>query len=813
MIFPTSYNTKEIEEKWQRFWETKNIYAFDPESKKPIFSIDTPPPYVSSAHLHVGHAMSYSQAEFVIRFFRMNGYNIFYPMGFDDNGLPTERFVEKKYKINKGKIKRNEFVELCLKETKLGGETYKKLWKSLGLSVDWNLLYSTINPQCQRISQRSFIHLYKQGRITRHDEPMIWCPQCRTAIAQAEIETEEKSTELHTIVFKTHDGQDLKIATTRPELIPACVGLFVNENDERYKDLIGKEVSVPLMNHSVRVYADNEVSMEYGTGLMMVCTWGDAEDVHRWKEFKLDTRMILDEGGRFTEDAHFLQGLKIEDGRKKIVEILKEKNHLIESKTLTHQVGTHERCQNIVEYLSTPQWFIKILDLKEALLARGRELNWYPDYMRHQYEEWVENLKWDWCISRQRYYGVPFPVWYCNSCDEIILPDDSLLPIDPTLQMPHIKECPKCGKNEFRPESDVMDTWMTSSLTPLINAEWGDSKTRINKIYPMTVRVQAFEIIRTWLFYTLVKSHLHTNSLPWKDVMISGWGLDAHGKKMSKSKGNFVPPEEIIEKYGADALRYWAAGAHLGANLNYTEEEIKEGRKLCLKLWNASRFISEHISNVEESMPKKLQPSDEWILSRLTTVIETTTASFKKYDFARARNCLDRFFWLDLCDSYLEIVKARLYKPEVYGAHESNAGKYVCTIILKNILKLFAPFLPYITEELFDVFQFSKDENAKSIHVSAWPIAKDSWYNKNAEELGDMIVDIVKQVRKYKTSQSLALNTEIKTLSLSCNEDFKKNFERAFIDLTSATRAHSVVFTSDAALPCEKYPIKIGIKI
>ena len=642
---------------------------------------------------------------------------------------------------------------------------------------------------------------------------MIWCPQCRTAIAQAEIETEEKSTELHTIIFKTLEGNELKIATTRPELIPACVGLFVNENDDRYKALIGKEVQVPLMEHTVKVYADSEVAMDYGTGLMMVCTWGDTEDVRRFKEFKLDTRMILDEGGRFTEHAPILQGLKIEEGRKKIIELLKEKNYLIESKTLTHQVGTHERCQNVVEYLSTPQWFIKILDLKEALLARGRELNWYPDYMKHQYEEWVQNIKWDWCISRQRYYGVPFPVWYCNSCNEIILPADSELPVDPTLHSPHTKECSKCGSKEFRPESDVMYTWMTSSLTPLINSHCGDKETRIRQMYPMTVRVQAFEIIRTWLFYTLVKSHLHTNSLPWNDVMISGWGLDAHGKKMSKSKGNFVPPEEIIEKYGADALRYWAAGAHLGANLNYTEEEVKEGRKLCLKLWNASRFISEHIAEVNESMPRTLQPSDEWILSRLSTVIETATTSFKKYDFARARNSLDRFFWLDLCDSYLEIVKARLYKPEIYGIPASNAGKYVCKIILTHIIKLFAPFLPYITEELFDVFQFSKDEKVHSIHVSSWPKVQPEWSNKNAEELGEFIVDIVKQVRKYKTTESLALNTEITELSITCDRVLQPSIQKAFIDIQSATRSHSICFSENASILCEKFPGKIGIKI
>ncbi|MFH1729121.1 MAG: valine--tRNA ligase [Pseudomonadota bacterium] len=808
------YKPAELEEKIRNFWEAEDIYKYKYDPSKPMFSVDTPPPYVSSAHLHVGHAISYSQAEFVIRFFRMMGYNVYYPMGFDDNGLPTERFVEKKHKINKSKIKRSDFIELCLKETKEGGKTYEKLWRALGLSVDWSLLYSTINEKCRRISQRSFIDLFSKGRIQRKNDPMIWCPRCQTAIAQAEIETEEKPSTLNYINFGDKENEYI-IATTRPELIPSCVALFVNPNDERYKDLIGKEVVIPITNHQVKVMADEDVDIEFGSGLMQVCTWGDFEDVNRWRENNLDTRLFLDKNGVFTEEAGPIAGMKIIEAREKVMEILESQGRVVKKEALNHNVGVHERCGTIVEFYMTPQWFIKVLDVKEEMLKRGNELKWYPAYYKTQYDNWVENLKWDWCISRQRYYGVPFPVWYCAKCEEIIVPDDKALPVDPTQDSPSIDTCPKCGHKEFIGEKDVMDTWMTSSLTPLINALWKEEVNRENQVYPMTVRVQGFEIIRTWLFYTVVKSHFHTDSLPWETVMISGWGLDEHGKKMSKSKGNFVTPDFVMNKYSADALRYWSASVNLGNNLNYSEDEVAQGKKLANKLWNASKFIEMHLTDFDcekHNDAEIINVVDKWILSRLNRVIESATKNFKVYEFAKVRNAVDHFFWLDLCDNYLEIAKDRLYKPEVYGEEQKLSAQITISIILDSIIKLYAPFIPYVTEEIFQGL-LRKEGSEKSVHISKWPVFNESFINAEAEKTCEYLVEVVKGVRRYKTENSLSLNTELPELRIKSDAEISKALQNTVIDIKSATRAKDIQFGGEATVKTENFEIYLGITL
>lgn len=804
------YNPKEIEEKWQKYWEKEQIYKYDPKSTKPIFSVDTPPPYVSSAHLHVGHAMSYSQAEFVVRFWRMMGYEIFYPMGFDDNGLPTERFVEKKYKVEKSKITRDEFINLCLKETKIGAKTYETLWRSLGLSVDWSLLYSTIDERCRRISQRSFIDLFKKNRIERYNEPFIWCPHCETALAQAEIETEEKETKLNYIIFDSESGDKLTIATTRPELIPACVAMFVNPEDDRYKHLIDKNIIVPTCNYQVKVYADNDVDMEFGTGLMMVCTWGDADDVKRWKENSLDTRVILDKNGKLNDLAGDLQGLNLKEARKKILEKLAAENRITKQEKLSHQVGVHERCHVVSEFIQTPQWFIKVLDIKDELLARGKELKFYPDYFRSQYEHWVSGLKWDWCISRQRYYGVPFPIWYCADCNEIILPQDKDLPVDPMTDCPTIKECPKCKCKEFLPELDVMDTWMTSSLTPLINALWMDNKSRIEKTYPMTVRVQAFEIIRTWLFYTVVKSHLHTESLPFKDAMISGWTLDKKGKKISKSKGNFVPPDEIFEKYSVDSFRLWAASSNLGQNINFNEEEVRMARKTCVKLWNAARFIKAHIENLEApDLSKVINPTDKWIISKQQGLIKRTTEAFKVYEYSRVKHDIDKFFWMDFCDNYLEIVKDRLYKPEIFGEDQKESASIALHYIFLNILKIFAPLMPYVTEELYSII-YGKE---KSIHITKWPESDNKLTDPKSEELGEMLCEIISKVRGYKTENKLSLGAQLCELTIIYDQKLKDNLKSVESDLKSVTRASEIKWEGKADISCANFEVKLGIKV
>lgn len=783
MVMIGNYNFKDSEKKWQKFWETEKIYAFDKKSKKENFSIDTPPPYVSADHLHVGHAISYSQAEFIARYKRMQGFNVFYPMGFDDNGLPTERFVEKKYNINKNKITRQEFVKLCLQETDVGIKTYKKLWDSLGISVDWNLSYSTINKICQRISQKSFIDLYNKKRALRKAEPIIWCVHCQTALAQADLEDLEKSSYLNDIAFEAEDGSRLVISTTRPELIPACVALFVNKDDIRYKKILGKKVEVPLMNYKVPILADEKVRTDFGTGIMMVCTFGDIEDIERWRTNKLETRVIINKDGKFNELAGHYMGLKIEEARKKILEDLQIRKSLVSQKKINHFANIHERCSTPIEFNIVPQWYIQILDLKKELVEQGLKIKWHPDHMKVRYNHWVNNLKWDWCISRERFYGVPFPVWYCRNCSNVILADENDLPVDPTVDKPKIKSCLKCNGKEFIPETDVMDTWMTSSLTPLINSRWKEAD-EIKKIYPMELRPQAHEIIRTWAFYTVVKSFIHTKKIPWTNIMISGHGLDSKGQKISKSKGNMILVNDIINKYSADALRFFAASTKLGDDVLYQEKDVITGQKTITKLWNASKFV---LTNIQEYKNEnfKLELMDLWLLIKLNKIIDVCTRSFNEYEYSKAKSEIENFFWNVYCDYYLEIIKNRLYNET--GLKKKSA-QFTLSKSLLNILKLFAPIMPHITEEIYQL-RFAKEENYKSIHISKWPVDNKKYVDKEVEKIGDTVIKIIQDVRKFKTSNKKSLKQEI---TIKLNKNDYKIVRNVIDDLKSVTNAKEI---------------------
>ncbi|MAQ71117.1 MAG: valine--tRNA ligase, partial [Alphaproteobacteria bacterium] len=539
MKFPEldkSFEAEQVEEKCRALWDKEGIHDYNPDSSKPLFSVDTPPPYVSAAHLHVGHAMSYTQAEIVIRYKRMQGHNIFYPMGFDDNGLPTERYVEQKYKINKKKTTRSEFRKLCIEETQSGAKTYEELWRALGLSVDWDLKYSTIDDLSRHTAQKSFIDLYKKGLVYRANEPVLWDTHFETALAQADLETISRKGKMYDIRFEDTNGDPLIISTTRPELIPACVGLFFNPGDERYQKLKGSKARVPLCDIEVPVLTSEDVDAEFGTGLMMCCTFGDGEDVKKWKENKLETRLIINSDGKMNEHAGKYEGMQIAEARKHIVDDLKAADVILDEKNVEQNVSVGERSEMPVEFVMEPQWFINLLKHKDKFLKRAEELNWFPDYMKVRLEHWIEGLKYDWNISRQRFYGVPFPLWYVEETGDVILAEESDLPVDPIEDSPPQWAQEKYKGMTIRPETDVMETWMTSSLTPLINANWAGREGRKSSmdIYPMTLRVQAFEIIRTWLFYTMTKSDFHTDSLPWENVMISGWGLNEQGKKISK---------------------------------------------------------------------------------------------------------------------------------------------------------------------------------------------------------------------------------------------------------------------------------------
>ncbi|MHB8231416.1 MAG: valine--tRNA ligase [bacterium] len=806
--FPKNYDYQAAEKKISQYWEDNNIYKFEPQDKsRDVYSVDTPPPYVSSAHLHVGHVMSYSQAEFIIRYKRMKGFNIFYPMGFDDNGLPTERYVEKKYKINKSKITREDFIELCLKETKAGIEIYKSLWKSAGISADYGLSYSTIDEKCRKTSQKSFLDLYLQGLIEKRNEPILWCPQCRTSLAQADVVIEEFSGVLYDIEFKSLSGQSLIISTTRPELLGGCVAVYANPADERYRFLEGQNVKTPLYDKDVPVKYDESVDMNYGTGLMMVCTWGDTEDVKKWKEHNLGTAIIIDKAGRLNELSGDYRGLNVKDAKKLIADDLRKLSLIKGEKPLIHNVGVHDRCGTPVEFILAEQWFIKILENKSQFISAGNQMKWYPEFMKARYDEWINNLKWDWNISRQRFYGVPFPVWYCAECGEVITAGETELPVDPVVNLPDINKCPKCGGKEFKPETDVMDTWMTSSMTPLINSLWayetGENKNLAEMIYPMDLRPQAQEIIRTWLFYTVVKSIYHTGTIPFKNVMISGWGLDKNGKKMSKSLGNFVGPEEIIGKYSADALRYWASKANLGQDLRFSEEDAASGRKLLIKIWNAVRFLITNIDTEFNPYEKniadfKLSQIDKWLLTEFENALKICENNLESYEYSLSLRTVIEFFYNIYCDNYLEIIKNVFWDAGEENADRKKTVLNVMYFVSLNMLKVFAPFLPFITEELYLSF-YKNFEKDKSIHLSAWPDFKKELIFNDSVKIAGILLNILEASRKLRTNLNLHQNHKVsKLLIKTLNPDYIEIINEILYDIGSAARAQRVIFSDKA---------------
>jgi valyl-tRNA synthetase len=546
----------------QESWEEQKTYHRD-NNPGELYSIDTPPPTISGS-LHIGHIFSYTQTDIIARFKRMQGFSVFYPFGFDDNGLPTERYVEKKRGIAAHRLTRSEFIAICLEETAVVEKEFEKLWRSIGLSVDWEACYSTISSSTRKISQESFIRLYKKGYIYRKHEPAPYCTFCRTSVAQAELEDKESDSFFNDIKFTTVDGEELTIGTTRPELLPACVALLYNPADERYQHLKGKQAIVPLFNREVPIIADEAVSIEKGTGLVMSCTFGDKTDIAWFKKYNLPFVQAIGLDGKWTEATGFLAGLKSPDARKKVLEELKEKGLLLSQRPIKHAVNVHERCKRDIEFALLSQWFIKVLEFKKELLAMGDKVTWYPSFMKPRFQDWVNNLSWDWCISRQRFFGIPFPVWHCKDCSTILFPELDHLPIDPQEMAYPGKVCPKCKGSEITPDTDVMDTWNTSSLTPylcqaLYEPEAPSVFEPVSSFLPMSMRPQAHDIIRTWAFDTIVKVWMHQKDIPWDDIVISGHVLSNSKEKLSKSKGNAsLSPERLLETYSADAIRYWA---------------------------------------------------------------------------------------------------------------------------------------------------------------------------------------------------------------------------------------------------------------
>jgi valyl-tRNA synthetase len=762
-MLPKEYNFRESEEKWQKFWEDEGVFKFNPDSDRPIFSIDTPPPTVSGK-MHLGHSFSYSQQDFVARFKRMRGFEVFYPFGTDDNGLATIRLVEKTTGKKEKFMSRKEFIQLVLDTLKEIRPTYVRDWKRIGMSCDWSVYYTTIDDHCRRISQKSFIDLFMAGRIYRKRTPFMWCPECQTSIAQVELKDEEKESRFVYMRFDTSIGKPIVIATTRPELLPACVMVHVHPQDERYKKFIGAKAIIPFFNREVDIMANKDVDPDFGSGAVYHCTFGDMDDVEWMERYRIEPIEIMGKDGRMNEKAWKYAGMNSHEARNAIIDDLKKEGRIEKIEKITHVVNVHERCGTEIEILMTEQWFIRYLDLKRQFLGAGRQMRWFPPFMRSRFDNWIKGLKWDWNISRQRSFGVPIPVWFCGKCGGISLPQESELPVDPTVDRP--KHACKCGSRSFAGDPDVLDTWATSSMTPQIAASLFPQV--YAKLYPMSLRPQAHDIITFWLFNTVVKSQMHNNTNPWKDIMISGWALDPHGKKMSKSKGNVIEPRELTQKYGADALRFWAAGSKLGEDLPYQEKDLVTGGKFVTKLWNASKFALLHLQDYAPKRPGKFSEIDKWILSKIANIIKVSTSSFEKYEYSRAKAEIENFFWHTFCDYYLEIVKDRLYNSKDYEEWEVESAKYTVYYVLLSVLKVIAPITPHVTEEIYQHY-FRRTEGRKSIHVSEWPKFDASLTDRKAEKAGDVAIDIIAAIRKYKSTNSMPMNQPLRYVTIGSN--------------------------------------------
>ena len=838
MDIPKKYKPREIEDRWKDHWAEQKIYAWDPSrSRDETFVVDTPPPTVSGS-LHVGHLFSYSHQDFIVRYQRMRGKNIFFPIGWDDNGLPTERRVQnllnvrcephvpydpdfkleaggRKKKGDPTPISRKNFVELCDEVVVEDEVAFKNLWTRLGMSYDWEQEYATVNEHCRRISQYSFLELLEKGEIYHDKRPVMWDVDFQTAVAQAELADKEIPSAYHHLNFGVEDTDiQLAIATTRPELLPACVALAVHPDDDRYKSYIGKNAVTPLFSVPVPIFADEKADPEKGTGVVMVCTFGDQTDVDWWRDKALPLRQVLDKKGHLipltfgeagwksldpdAANAVYakLQGHYVTKARRIIIEEAEAVEGVIAAppQNITHTVKFYEKGERPLELIPARQWYTRLLDKKDALLEQGRKINWYPEFMLKRYEHWVEGLNQDWCLSRQRFFGVPIPVWYPIDAggnidyESPILPGKDALPVDPLAEAPSgYVEDQRDQPGGFAGDPDVLDTWATSSLTPQIATNWVFDPARHQKLFPMDIRPQAHEIIRTWAFYTIVKTYLHENEVPWKNIVLSGWILDPDRKKMSKSTGNVVTPEPLIDQYGADAVRYWPARARLGVDTAYDEQLFKVGKRLCTKLFNASKFAIDRFSGIDPSElgPDKITTeTDRAAIAQLRPLIKRATSAFDDFDYAQALTLTEEFFWNIFCDNYIEIAKPRTYDETLTEGRLSAAS--TLRIMHRALVRMFAPFLPYITEEVWH-WAYSGDPGMhESVHRSPWMTLEEiaSVPEPESPRSWPLTMEVVEAVRKAKAEANISIKAPVQRVDVTCSVDDRAALDHTVIDIT-----------------------------
>ncbi|MDQ7802334.1 valine--tRNA ligase [Amycolatopsis sp. A133] len=815
---PDKVGVDGLEAKWVPVWESTGLHRFDrTKTRAEVYSIDTPPPTVSGA-LHIGHVFSFTQTDVLARFKRMRGLEVFYPMGWDDNGLPTERRVQNHFGVRcepslpydpefrppekPGKdvvaVSRRNFVELCETLTVTDEQVFEQLWRQLGLSVDWTMTYQTIGHDSRLISQRAFLRNLARGEAYQAEAPTLWDVSFRTAVAQAELEDRERPGAFHDLAFTGPDGADVVIATTRPELLPACVALVAHPDDERFRPLFGKTVRTPVFGVEVPVVAHHLADPEKGRGIAMVCTFGDTTDVTWWRELRLATRVVLGRDGRFLPDAPHdvpagayapLAGKTVHTGREIMVRLLREAGALRgEPRPITHSVKFYEKGDKPLEIVASRQWYLRNGGndpaFREKMLARGEELNWVPGHMRVRYSAWVENLAGDWLISRQRFFGVPIPLWYRLDAhgepdyDARLLPE--ALPVDPSSDVPPgFTEDQRGVPGGFAADPDVMDTWATSSLTPQIVGRWSVDDDLFERVFPMDLRPQAHEIIRTWLFSTAVRAELEHGVLPWRETSIAGWVLDPDRKKMSKSKGNATTPVDMLQRHGSDAVRYWAASARPGVDTAVDEGQMKVGRRLATKLLNASRFVLGLGVPAPSAVPA--EPLDQALLASLSTVVTQATAALEALDYARALQVTETFFWT-FCDDYVELVKGRAYGD--LGPSAAASAQAALVTALSAVLRLFAPFLPFATEEVWSWWQEG------SVHRAHWPAATSSGGDP---ELLALASRVIAAVRRAKTDAKVSMRSPVETLTVTAPAAVLARFAQAEPDIRVAGAISEVI--------------------
>ena len=849
MAFDKKYIAKEKETQIRKFWEENKIFEFDKNSKKLIFSIDTPPPTMSGK-MHIGHAYSFSQQDFIARYKKMNGYEIFYPFGTDDNGLPTEKLVQKAKKVDLRRVNRSEAIKIVLDYLKEERPKFIQDWKNIGMSCDFNLSYSTIDKHSQKVSQSSFIELVNKGLIERRKGPVMWDRKFCTAIAQAELEDVERKAFLNYVKAKIVGSENtfMIYATTRPEMCFAVVGMSIEDNGEyvklkvdnefwitgkntyeekfknfKYKiveelkgeDLIGEKVLIPVVEKEVEISHDQAVKADFGTGIAYFCTYGGQEDIEWAIRHKVEPIELLNQYGKLTSIGEKYEGKLADVARKEIIKDMENQGSLIFKEEKTQIVNVGERSGVEVEFIVSNQWYVKYLDKKEYFWEMAEKFNWNPKFMKSRIENWIKGLNWDWGFSRQRHYGIPIPVWYCEKCNKQYFPEKEDLPLDPTINPCPINKC-SCGSNNFIPETDVFDTWFTSASTPKISTTLIDDKKLQDKLYPMDLRPQAHDIINFWLFYTMAKNNLEYGINPFKNVSISGWVLAPDGTKMSKSKGNGISPQEQMEKYSADAIRFAAAATKLGFDQPFQEKEVKTGFAVANKIYNANKFADMLLKNFKTENRKfninKINSIDKWILAKLQTVIKKATKNFENYDYAGAKSEFEGFFMRDIADNYIEIVKQRLWKPEEFGKEETLKAQKTLYTLLFATIKGLAPFMPYITEEVYQNF-YSKFEEEKSIHQTSWPEVNEEFVNNEIIELGNNFVSIVGAVRKFKSENQVSMNTKLEYLNIVCDKNTKEFIENSIIDLKAVTGAEKIEFVTKANIETGINGILVDIKL